>query len=99
MIMGLFNNENKGEGKGGGLRQAFETAKPELNLSADQEQRIKEIFKGFREERQDLKAAGNDSMRNDLQAARQERRQKVMAVLNEEQKKILQAALQKLRAA
>jgi len=96
--MGLFNNnDNSAEQKGGGLRQAFEMAKPALNLSADQEKQIREIFKDFREERQDLKTTGNNGMHDDLRAARQERRQKIMTVLNADQKKILQENLQKLR--
>ncbi len=96
--MGLFNNHgNDAEHKGGGLRQAFEIAKPQLNLSSEQERQITEIFRDFREERQDLKTSGNDTMRDDLRAARQERKQKIMAVLNEDQKKILQANLQKFR--
>lgn len=89
--MSLFDNTNQ-EHKGG-LRQVFEAAKPALNLTADQEQKIKEIFKNFREERHDIKDSGADNMRDDMRNARQETRHQVMNVLNDEQKKNLQKHL------
>ena len=94
--MGLFDKLTGGaEHKGNRLRQVFEMAKPALNLSAEQEQKIKEIFRDFREERHDLKEEGGDGMRDDIRAARQEAKQKLMDVLNDDQKKILEENLQK----
>lgn len=95
--MGVFDNHNSGnEHKGGALRQALEAARPELNLSADQEQKVKEIFKDFREERVDLKDEGGANMREDIRTARQEFKQKLMTILNDDQGKILHRHLKEL---
>jgi Spy/CpxP family protein refolding chaperone len=96
--MGLFDNFNSGhEHKGSHLKQAFEAAKATLNLSAEQEWKIKDIFSDLREERREIKDSDDDDMRDDLRGARQETRQKIMAVLNDEQKIILKKHLQALR--
>src|SRR5205809_7952546 len=93
--MGLFDKLRGGaEHKRNRLLQVIESAKPALNLSAEQEQKIKEIFRDFREERRDLKDEGGDNMRDDIGAARKEAKQKLMAVLNDDQKKILEEKLQ-----
>jgi vacuolar-type H+-ATPase subunit H len=88
--MGFFNKAGKGEHKGGGLQQIFETAKSALNLSADQEQKITDIFNEFREERQGLKKDGGDNAKESIRAARQQAKQKIMDVLNDNQKKIFE---------
>ena len=52
--MGLFNN-NTGANKGGGLRNIYNTIKPSLNLSADQETKIDQALAELKEERKDFK--------------------------------------------
>jgi hypothetical protein len=88
--MGLFNKRGGDEHKGGRLKQIFETAKPVLHLSPEQEQRIGEIFKEFREERQDLKSEGGDAAKENIRTARRQVKEKLMAVLNDDQKKIFE---------
>ena len=96
--MGLFDKPgNEQEHTGGGLRQIFEAAKPALNLSAEQEQKIKEIFKEFREERNDLRDAAGNNMRDDIRAVRKETKQQLMDVLNDDQKEIIQKHLRERR--
>jgi len=92
-IMGLFD-KNNGQHKGGRLQQVFEVAKPALNLSAQQEAQITEIFTQFREERRELKSGG-DNARDEIRTARREAKQKIMAVLNDDQKRILEENLSK----
>ncbi|MEO8712979.1 MAG: hypothetical protein ABI405_12685 [Parafilimonas sp.] len=94
--MGLFDKPTGGEHKGG-LRQIFEAAKPELNLSADQEQKIKEIFKDLRDERHDLKDESGDNMQDDMRANRQQAKQKIMDILNADQQKIIHQHLNEWR--
>ena len=49
-IMELFDKPaNEREHKGGRLKQAFKAAKPILNLSSEQDEKIKGLFKDFRE--------------------------------------------------
>jgi Spy/CpxP family protein refolding chaperone len=93
--MSFFNKAGKGEHKGGGLQQIFEMAKPALNLSADQEQKITEIFNEFREEKQGLKSGGGDNAKESIRTARQQAKQKIMAVLNDDQKKIFEENISK----
>ena len=87
--MGLFGNRGNGERKGGRLKQAFEMAKPALNLSQQQENQIIAIFKDFTEERRELKGGGDDP-KEAIRAARKEAKQKIMAVLSDDQKRILE---------
>ena len=96
--MGLFNKHDDGEHKGGGLKQIFEMAKPVLYLSPEQEQKITEIFKEFREERQGLKSGGGDSARENIRTARQQAKEKLMAVLNDDQKRIFEENISKWKA-
>ena len=104
--MGFFGklfggNKNRGgdaqgQGKGGGrFKQIFEMAKPELNLSAEQEQQITSIFKEFRGERQDLKQTGGDAMQQGIKDARHDAKDKIMTLLNDDQKKVFEANFQK----
>ena len=95
--MGLFRKQEGGENKGGRLKQAFEMAKPALNLSPQQETQIMEIFNQFREERQGLKSGGGDNAREEIRSARKEMKQKIMNVLNDDQKRILEENLKKLK--
>ena len=88
--MSLFNNKSEKENKGAGLKKILELAKPSLNLTQDQEQRINEIIKGFRDERKDLKSQGGDNMRGDIKDARHETIQKIKDVLNDNQKQIFE---------
>lgn len=92
---GNKNNEQGGQGRGGRLKQIFEMAKPQLNLSPEQEQQVISIFKEFREERHDLKEAGGDSMQQNIRDARHEAKDKIMAVLNEQQRTILEENFRK----
>ena len=64
--------------------------KPVLHLSPEQEQRVGEIFKEFREERQDLKSEGGDAAKENIRNARRQVKEKLMGVLNDDQKKIFE---------
>jgi len=81
----------------GGLRQVFEAIKPQLNLSAEQEQKIKEIFKNFREERTEIQSSGSSDIREDMRNARHGVKEQVLALLNDEQKKMFREQLHALR--
>lgn len=95
--MGLFGKSGGEKEHKGGLKQVIEAAKPELNLSAMQEQQIKEVFKNLREERQKLKSAGSDNMREETRAARKQAKQQLLNVLNDDQKRIFEKYLHELR--
>lgn len=95
--MGLIDNLTGGADHKGGFRQVFEAIKPSLNLSADQEQKIREIFKNFRQERAELKETGGDDMKEGLHDARHEAKEQILALLNDDQKKTVQQHLRELR--
>lgn len=95
--MGLFGKSGSEKEHKGGLKQVIEAAKPELNLSATQEQQIKELFKNLREERKDLKSAGGDNMREEIRAARRQAKQQLLNVLNDDQKRIFEKHLHELK--
>lgn len=95
--MGLLDNLTGDTGHKGGLRQAFEMIKPQLNLSGDQEQKIHEIFKNFREERSEIKSNAGDNVKEQMHDARHNVREQIMGLLNEDQRKILKQKLQDLR--
>ena len=84
-----------GQGRGGRLKQIFEMAKPQLNLSPEQEQQILSIFQEFREERRDLKQTAGGNMQEGIREARHEAKDKIMAVLNEQQRTILEENFRK----
>lgn len=88
---------NEKQQKGGRLKQALKIAKPALNLSAEQDEKIKAIFKNFREKKRILIEKGGDAMNDDLHRAKKERKQQLMSVLNDEQKKILKDHLRALK--
>ncbi|MBS1748011.1 MAG: hypothetical protein JST21_17745 [Bacteroidetes bacterium] len=95
--MGLLDNLTGGADRKGGFRQIFETIKPSLNLTDDQEQKIREIFKNFRQERAEIKETGGDDMKDGLHEARHEAKEQILALLNDDQKKIVQQKLRELR--
>lgn len=87
-ITGGGGNAAGGGAKGGGrFKELFEMAKPALNLTADQETSIKNIFMEFRQERKELKQGGGDQA--EIREARKEAKQKIMALLTPEQLKTL----------
>jgi hypothetical protein len=83
--------------KGGRLKQALKATRPTLNLSAEQDEKIKEIFRNFREKKHALNQQGGDNMNDDLRSAKKERKQQLMGVLNDDQKKILKEKLRELK--
>ena len=89
--------DNEKKQKGGRLKQALRAARPALNLSAEQDQNIKEIFRSFREKKHAVTQAGGDNLNDNLQSVKKERKQQIMAVLNDEQKKILKDKLKELK--
>jgi hypothetical protein len=91
------NTGNEKQQKGGRFKQALKAAKPNLNLSAEQDQKIKEIFRNFREKKHAVTQAGGDNLNDNLQSVKKERKQQIMAVLNDEQKKILKDKLKELK--
>jgi Spy/CpxP family protein refolding chaperone len=72
---------------GGRFRELFEQLKPELNLTADQEIKIKEIFREFRQERREVKQSGGGAA--EIKESRQEAKQKIREILNPDQLAIL----------
>jgi len=96
--MELFDKPgNEKQHKGGRLKQALKAAKPALNLSAEQEEKIKEIFRNFREKKRAVKQEGGDNMNENLLSVKKERKQQLMGVLNDDQKKILKEKLRELK--
>ena len=93
----LDNTGNEKQQKGGRFKQALNAAKPTMNLSAEQDQKIKEIFRNFREKKHALTQAGGDNLNDNLHSAKKERKQQIMGVLNDEQKKILKDKLKELK--
>ena len=93
----LDNTGNEKQQKGGRFKQALNAAKPTMNLSAEQDQKIKEIFRNFREKKHALTQAGGDNLNDNLRSAKKERKQQIMGVLNDEQKKILKDKLKELK--
>ena len=83
--------------KGGRLKQALRAAKPALNLSAEQEEKIKEIFRNFREKKRAVKQEGGETMNDNLLSIKKERKQQLMGALNDDQKKILKEKLRELK--
>ncbi len=84
-ITGGGGNKSGGGGAkaGGRFKELFEMAKPALNLSAEQESSIKNIFMEFRQERKELKQGGGEQ--SEIREARKEAKQKIMALLTPEQ--------------
>ncbi len=102
--MGLLDKLGGGHVGGGHhnkFRQIFEMAKPVLNLSDDQERQAKEIFRDFREDRQDIKEAGDKdgdgNLQHEMKDARQDAKEKILALLTPEQKKLFDENIQKWR--
>ena len=96
--MELFDKPgNEKQHKGGRLKQALKAAKPALNLSAEQEEKIKEIFRNFREKKRAVIQEGGDNMNDNLLSVKKERKQQLMGVLNDDQKKILKEKLRELK--
>ena len=88
---------NESEHKGGRLKRAFKTAKPILNLSPEQDEKIKQLFKDFREKKRVIIQEGGDNMNDNIHTIKKERKQRLMDVLNDDQKKILKEHLRELR--
>ena len=90
-IKKLFGGGNQGAaGKMGELLQVLIT---DLNLSADQVERIKEYFKAFREQRREIKSAGGDQ--SQIKQARIAMKDQLLGVLNDQQKQLYQANVAK----
>ncbi len=94
-LPGMPGNER--QQKGGRLKQALKAARPALNLSAEQDEKIKAIFKNFREKKRLLNEKGGVAMNDQLHAAKKERKQQLMGVLNDNQKMILKDHLRELK--
>ena len=91
------NTGNEKQQKGGRFKQALKAAKPTMNLSAEQEQKIKEIYRNFREKKQAIAQQGGDNLDDNLHSVKKERRQQIMAVLDDNQKRILKDKLKELK--
>ena len=88
---------NEREHKGGRLKQALKAAKPVLNLSLEQDENIKGLFKDFREKKRAIIQEGGDNMNDNIHAIKKERKQRLKEVLNDDQKKILKEYLRESR--
>jgi len=93
----LDNTGNEKQQKGGRFKQALNAAKPTMNLSAEQDQKIKEIFRNFREKKRAVIQEGGDNMNDNLLSVKKERKQQLMGALNDDQKKILKEKLRELK--
>ena len=67
------------------------------NGRSKQEQKIKEIFRNFREKKQAIAQQGGDNLDDNLHSVKKERRQQIMAVLDDNQKRILKDKLKELK--
>jgi len=88
---------NEKQQKGGRFKQALKAAKSTMNLSAEQDQKIKDIFKAFREKKRAVTQQGGDTLNDNLRSVKKERKQQIMGVLNDQQKKILKDKLNELK--
>jgi hypothetical protein len=91
------NSGNEKKQKGGRLKQALKAARPNLNLSAEQDEKIKEMFRNFREKKRAIMQQGGDSLNDNLHSVKKERKQQLMSALNDDQKKILKEKLRELK--
>lgn len=82
----MFGDENK---QGGKFAQLIDAWKTDLNLSHEQVQQIREVAKGFRDERKDLKEDGAD--RSKIAEARNEAFGKIVTFLDAKQQEIFKA--------
>lgn len=89
--------DNEKKQKGGRLKQALKAARPILNLSAEQDEKIKEVFRNFREKKRAVEQEGGNNMNDNLRSVKKERKQQLMGVLNDDQKKILKEKLRELK--
>ncbi len=89
--MGFFQKIFSGGGQqsGGKLGELLGTLTTDLNLDANQAEKFKAAFIGFKQKRKEIKAAGGD--RAQIQAARQQVNSSLMSVLNDQQKQIFMA--------
>src|ERR1700750_1135285 len=94
--MGLFNNGNTFANRVGGLRNIYNTVRPSLNLSADQETKIEQVLAELKEERKNFKTQGAGNI-EEMKAARKQARQQIMDILNPAQKQIWRDNLEKLK--
>jgi hypothetical protein len=92
------NAGNEKKQKGGRLKQALTATRPNLNLSAEQHEKIKEIFMNFREKKRAITQQGDDNLKDNLHSVKQERKQQLMSALNDDQKKILKEKLRELKS-
>lgn len=97
LLGNLFDEPHEGSGFKGKFRRIYEIAKPSLNLSAEQQQEIAEIFKEFKEERADIKAQPTLSRHDEIKNARKDAKEKVLAVLTPEQRQIFENNIDKWR--
>ncbi len=82
----MFGDDDK---QGGKFAQLIDAWKTDLNLSHDQVHQIREVAKGFREERKELKADGSD--RSKIMEARNEAFSKIVTFLDAKQQEIFKA--------
>jgi hypothetical protein len=91
------NTGNEKKQKAGRLKQALKAARPNLNLSAEQDEKIKEIFRNFREKKGAIMQQGGNNLSDNLRSVKKERKQQLMSALNDGQKKILKEKLKELK--
>ncbi|MEP6512810.1 MAG: hypothetical protein ABJA79_03000 [Parafilimonas sp.] len=100
--MGIFEKflggGKQNPGVRGKFRQIYELAKPSLNLSAEQQQKIEEIFREFQGERKEIKTKSDVNQHEEMKDARQGAKEKVLAVLTPEQRQIFNANIDKWRS-
>ncbi len=93
----LGGGKKGGPGFRGKFRQIYEIAKPELQLTAEQQHKIETIFKEFRGERKGIGTTQNINKHDAVKDARQEAKQEVLAVLTPEQREKFRNNIDKWR--
>ncbi len=101
-FMGIFEKflggGKQNPGVRGKFREIYELAKPSLNLSAEQQQKIEEIFREFQGERKQIKTKTGANQHEEMKEARLDAKEKVLAVLTPEQQQIFHANIDKWRS-
>lgn len=95
MILSIFSNifgGNKGGNNGSKAEEFIATLKSELNISADQEARIKSALQEFFGEKRSIKQSGGG--KDEMRESKQDFKQDIINILTPEQQKKFMANIQ-----
>ena len=96
--MGFFGKLFGGGGQEGQGKaaQLLTQLNSDLDLSADQLNRMKQAFQEFRQERKAAKDGGGN-IKDEMQGAKQQLKDQILNLLNDEQKKKFMASMEKYK--